>query len=325
MDLICVSHIDNDHVNGVVALFEMLSEGTLDSPKVSNIWHNNLTDQLGDLAEEVRPLVSWIAFQARGAAEEAVAENETLMGIPAADELTRLLEDAGIPMNLGFDAGVATTEAAPGEIAVGSIEIRVIGPMESQLEDLRQYWRRWLEEHAGYKNAAETPGPGDVGNVTVPNLASIMFLAVEGGQSMLFSGDGHSAHILEGLDYLGLRGEQHFNVLKVPHHGSEHNMTHEFCRTITADHYVFCANGAHHNPDLGIIEMVATARQSGYGPDGKFSFWFSNSPSTVDTQGQAKHMEDVQRQAKNLQELASGRLRCHFRRESEPYLTVGSS
>ena len=27
LDLVCVSHIDNDHVNGIVAMFEMLEHG----------------------------------------------------------------------------------------------------------------------------------------------------------------------------------------------------------------------------------------------------------------------------------------------------------
>lgn len=35
--------------------------------------------------------------------------------------------------------------------------------------------------------------------------------------------------------------------------GSEHNMTPTFARTVTADCYVFFANGEHGNPDLDVV------------------------------------------------------------------------
>src|SRR5687768_12885910 len=57
LDLVCVSHIDNDHISGIVAYFEMLaSEGDKSSsmPHVKELWHNNVSDQLGrELGAEV--------------------------------------------------------------------------------------------------------------------------------------------------------------------------------------------------------------------------------------------------------------------------------
>ena len=63
---------------------------------------------------------------------------------------------------------------------------------------------------------------------------------------MLLTGDGHFADILKGLEHNGLLKEGkglHVDVLKVQHHGSEHNFKREFAKRITADHYVICGNG----------------------------------------------------------------------------------
>jgi len=59
-------------------------------------------------------------------------------------------------------------------------------------------------------------------------------------------GDGHHEDILRGLQHikkLKSTAGIHVNVLKVQHHGSEHNIDEAFCRMVTADHYVFCSNG----------------------------------------------------------------------------------
>ena len=49
-------------------------------------------------------------------------------------------------------------------------------------------------------------------------------------------------------------------MLKIQHHGSEHNLDRDFAKRITADHYVFCANGEHENPDLRILEVLLNSR-----------------------------------------------------------------
>ncbi|MDP6580371.1 MAG: hypothetical protein QF681_06925, partial [Vicinamibacterales bacterium] len=117
-------------------------------------------------------------------------------------------------------------------------------------------------------------------SVTTPNLASLMFFAREGRQTMLLTGDGHCDDILDGLDKAGLLrpdGTLHVDVLKVPHHGSEHNTSLAFAKAITADKYVFCGNGAHQNPDLDVVKAyinsrIGTASQRSLNPEAKRRF-----------------------------------------------------
>ncbi len=110
---------------------------------------------------------------------------------------------------------------------------------------------------------------GLAGNVSEPNHASLMLLAEAGAgagrRRILLTGDGHHARILEGLQRVGVlaagtESSCHVDVLKVPHHGSEHNADEAFFRRVIADHYVFCADGSHHNPDLQILDALFDSR-----------------------------------------------------------------
>jgi hypothetical protein len=61
------------------------------------------------------------------------------------------------------------------------------------------------------------------------------------------------------------------DLLKVPHHGSVHNVAPEFFKQIKADHYVVSADGLHDNPDMDTLEMLADSR-----PDDKFTLCLTN-------------------------------------------------
>jgi len=99
---------------------------------------------------------------------------------------------------------------------------------------------------------------------SVPNLSSLCFVARSEGRTMLLTGDARSDHLLEGLAAKGMldaSGRAHFDILKVPHHGSDRNITKTFFRKVTADRYAFSANGKNGNPDLAtLIWLVEAAR-----------------------------------------------------------------
>jgi len=160
---------------------------------------------------------------------------------------------------------------------------------------------------------------GDRGAVTTPNLASLMFLVRENGKSILLTGDGHADDLLKGLEHAGALDADsnlHVDVLKVQHHGSEHNMTQEFARRITADNYVFCGNGFSNNPELVVIEALAHARfgsgdERSTNPkaDGNFKFWFNSTKTSAQYKA---HMKEVEATVKKLVPKSDGRLGFSF-------------
>ena len=48
-------------------------------------------------------------------------------------------------------------------------------------------------------------------------------------------------------------------MLKLPHHGSDRNVTKTFFKKVTADHYIACANGKDGNPDLSTLRWLVPA------------------------------------------------------------------
>jgi beta-lactamase superfamily II metal-dependent hydrolase len=153
--------------------------------------------------------------------------------------------------------------------------------------------------------------------VTTPNLASLMLLVTEGTgakqKTLALTGDGHAREVLKGLKlYMKpdkKTGRIHLNVLKVQHHGAEFNIDADFCQQVMADDYIFCGNGEHKNPDKDVLQLIFDSRMI-EGDSGKFKFWF-NSSSRV-TEGDKKHMKQVETLINNLQAKSNGRMAVEF-------------
>jgi Metallo-beta-lactamase superfamily len=365
LDLVCVSHIDQDHISGVLQLVEDeiawrvrdFQHGTGNTdfddpdgprpPKVERIWHNAFSDVLGDNAGPIaEALAADAAVLEAGSAESELAEAQRVLATSISEgiQLSRRVgpDQLGIPLNEEFEGRLAMVRPERQTIRLGRLRLTLIGPFARDLEKLRKEWNEWLETHetaldrlrARMKDDAERLGAGELerfrhaialraaelgdrDRVTTPNLASLMLLAEEDGRTLLLTGDGHAEDIVKGLDAAGRLevGAGHFDVLKVQHHGSEHNLDADFCRAITADHYVFCANGEHENPDLRVIETIVRSRtdprRRGDHVDAerRFKLWFNSSAtSSEDTAGRA-HMAKVEglveRLARNSDEQLS--------------------
>jgi hypothetical protein len=140
-----------------------------------------------------------------------------------------------------------------------------------------------------------------------------MFLAEEGGKTLLLTGDGHCDDILKGLAHHGrldANDSIHVGTLKVQHHGSEHNINKTFCDHVTADNYIFCGNGEHENPDLDVIQVIFDRRMAN--DTRKFKFWFNSSSTlSVSESGQA-HMELVEERVAKLAKKSAARLTNQF-------------
>jgi hypothetical protein len=175
---------------------------------------------------------------------------------------------------------------------------------------------------------AQSQALGDRTKVTPPNLASLMLLIMERGKTVLLPGDGHATDILKGLSYHGMLdadGRMHVNVLKVQHHGSEHNIDESFVAKVTADHYVFCSNGEHENPDLRVIEALIAARIGNVAcrannpqAAGPFTLWFNSSASASKKAATQQHMRAVQHLVEARQVYSGGRIHDKFLQSDTP-------
>ena len=164
--------------------------------------------------------------------------------------------------------------------------------------------------------------PGYKG-VTVPNIASLMFMVEENGKKLLLTGDCQQKFILDGLKRTGFLddGFMHLDVLKVQHHGSENNMDTDFAKKVSADHYVFCGNGEHGNPDLAVLDIVFNSRLGkpsvrSLAPKSKdrpFHFWFSTTSAALPKNTEKReNFEAIEKKVAKLATLSNGMLELHF-------------
>jgi hypothetical protein len=86
-----------------------------------------------------------------------------------------------------------------------------------------------------------------------------MFLIEGKSRKILFTGDGSGDDIIKVLKrntMLDKQGQFHVDILKVPHHGSDRNVSPEFFNTVIADYYVISANGNDDNPSIDTLKRI---------------------------------------------------------------------
>lgn len=342
IDLVLVSHIDADHISGILWLLRAVKDWTVfdhqrgkgDNPTakpprverppvIKKLWHNSWLDQVKDLAGPVEALVTQIPAPGEAAAVDPSALSpctaamfealhDLAESIPAAIALRRLVDDqTPIPRNKPFEDLVLLGDV-PHVEKLGTTSLTVLGPSVEHLEALREEWREHLDRAkkddrpapiggprrggdelsnalaarraerealvAALAQAAEIIEKSDPSRVSPPNRASITLLAEEDGRTCLLTGDAAEEELLDGLKAAGRfqDGRVACNVLKVQHHGSEFNLSRRFAEAVTADHYVFCGDGAHHNPDPSVVKTIVDTRLAG--DRRPFTLWFNCSP-----------------------------------------------
>lgn len=386
LDFVYVSHIDNDHISGVLQLLEdevmwrvydhhaqtgnpIKQPGVPRPPEIKGILHNGFRDLITVnekpiesliAARSIENLLSAMAPSLFGTAVpewmNAAEEMQSIAtGVPEGLKVSKLIAPDALNIPLNKPPGVNQSGPSkllfagqPGEkFDLGTMKFTLIGPTKKELKDLRDGWNNWLRNNKErlkkiraemkkrvdeFSTGALTNSPFDLREwegipgfegVTVPNIASLMFLVEENGKRLLLTGDGQQDFILAGLKRTGFLkdGYLHLDVLKVQHHGSENNMDIDFAQKVSADHYVFCGNGEHENPDLGVIDIIYKSRLgkssvralAPEAKDRKFHFWFSTtSAAQGENTKKGKYFRELENTVKQLEAKSNGLLQLHF-------------
>lgn len=389
IDVVYVSHIDQDHISGVLQMMDdevdwriheyAVASGNTHKkppeaprpPKVKAIWHNAFREQVKDNKGEIADMLAASSVILSGSENAEVKElaseqGELVTSIAEAIQLSRRVspDQLGIDLNPPAGGKLMMVRDAPGSpIAIGGMRCSIIGPFEADLSALRDDWDTWLKENkkrlksirkqaeedsakfsvreigeiilpklrqaeelSGLLPLATKPVKKKLGQrkkVTVPNLASLMLFVQEKGKTLLLTGDGHHEDVLKGLKHIGKlngSGGIHVDVLKVQHHASEHNLDEAFCRAVTADHYLFCGNGEHENPDLDVVRAIADSRLSAdpavRSPNPQagdpFKLWFNSSAKATIKEGAKEHMGKIRSAVRKRAKASKGQMRYFF-------------
>jgi hypothetical protein len=275
VDVLMVSHVDDDHIKGILDLTKELrtqkANGEPRLIRVQTLWHNCFDDLLDTTPEQLKvqagfgtaALDGQIDVDDRDDFEAAKVLASIPQGRALRDDAEFLRDHLSWKVNDKFGGKLIITKKDAAAITLaGGLTCTVIGPMQPELQALQEDHDKWLREQK--KEAPTSSTLAAFVDKSIPNLSSIVVLAEAGGKRMLLTGDARGDKILEGCRLAGLVADDnsvmHVDVLKVPHHGSSNNMELSFFKRVTAEHYVFSGNGEHGNPERETIEMLFEAR-----------------------------------------------------------------
>ena len=259
IDMMMVSHVDQDHIKGILDLtkrLEELEDQGRDLPwEIGDLWHNRFDDVSGNAAARA----FGASFPGGTFTPQTRHAGATIASVGQGRALRDRAENLAIPTNGGDNLIVGGFIWDMGD----GLELHVLGLRRDQIEKFREAWDKELTAK-GWATRTAGAEVADFLDKSPFNLASIVVLAKLGSKSMLLTGDARGDHIIEGLREDGVLpatgGSIKVNILKVPHHGSDRNVDTDFFRTIKADHYVISGNGKHKNPDMSTLQMILDAR-----------------------------------------------------------------
>jgi hypothetical protein len=263
-----VSHIDDDHINGIQALTSTLVAARPGQPaavKFARFWFNSFDKLVGPkpagLSQEAEAatasLQSLVSLDNLPGVDDHHAQlimQSVGQGINLATDLRSLRLDGNKPVPDGF----VMAKKGQQKFEIEGAKVTVIGPLASRLEGLRKAWAKALQKPTKKARRAalqELFLPDKSLDKSVPNLSSIVVLVEVGGRKLLLTGDANGKDVVAAWKELGL-GTATIDLLKMPHHGSIRNTPEAFLKFFVADHYVFSANGKYDNPDAPTIEAL---------------------------------------------------------------------
>lgn len=250
LELLVVSHIDADHIQGIVSLLS----GPPRLKLFRDVWFNGFKHLAPDL-----------------------------LGGPDGERLTELLEQdpgrwnkafAGGPAVVPEDADLPTVRLKAG------LELTLLTPTGEALAKLAPKWEKEVIK------AGLTPGKGaavprawqrdellgwDIDRAAAaayrpdraePNGSSITFIATYDGKSVLCAADAHSEMLTKGLDRLG-PGPHRFTAVKLSHHGSRGNLGPGFLERVRSANWLISTNGAsfgHPHPE-SLARIITTQKR----------------------------------------------------------------
>ncbi len=250
-ELLMVTHIDADHIAGVLDLLEDKETGF----QANDIWFNGYR-HLPD-------------------------ENLDTLGPVQGEKLTDMLVNPGMKWNCAFGkkAVVVPTEGKLPRVELdGGLVLTLLSPTPGKLADLKPEWEKEVRK-AGLDPTMKRPeevespegfellgGALDVDELALEkfsedtaeaNGSSIAVLAEFDGHRLLLTGDAHPGVLTAAITRLGTSGKLAVDACKLPHHGSKANVSRALLEALDCKRYLFSTNGAHFkHPDRQAIARV---------------------------------------------------------------------
>ncbi|MFA0960377.1 ComEC/Rec2 family competence protein [Roseivirga sp. BDSF3-8] len=245
IDLLILTHVDDDHIGGLLKWFKNDKEAKY---LIKKVWFNS-----GRLISEYF-------------GEENTEENALSLG-----DATGL--DTSIRQGVKFEEFLEENDLWERRLIHSSKKLKLfdfkLTFLSPDIDKLKVLLGKWEKEAP----ITETSGKDDYGwslekhiqedffkeDTSVHNGSSIGFILEYNGKRGVFLGDAHPNQIAECLRSLGYseRKPLEAEFLKVSHHGSKANTNYELLELIDTDNYIISSNGDKHQlPDKQCLARI---------------------------------------------------------------------
>ena len=258
IELLVITHVDADHIGGILRLLEDTAPGVA----ICDVWFNGWRHLPGA---------------------------EGTLGPVQGERVTRHLLESRQPWNAAWGNRRVAVPAAgvlPRHTLPGGLELTILAPELAGLARLRPAWEKTVRK-AGLEPGAEAESevvaeereaagalavgidPLDLAaqpfkeDTSPPNGSSIALLAEFEGRRVLLGGDSYPSALLRSL--LRWREEQglmevELDAFKVPHHGGRSNLSPDLLRQLRSRRYLVSTNGRiFRHPHAETLARVVTA------------------------------------------------------------------
>lgn len=250
IELAIVTHIDNDHIGGILRLLE--EEGKRPA-------HKKIGFSIGDF---------WFNGWPQLNPTQAGVE---LYGVEQGERLTKQLVAHGMNWNTRFDGKavvVPETGALPQKELPDGMVLTLLSPLPEGLAGMKEVWERELlaaglvpgfeveetAEIAGVERFG-TPSSGilDIGALaetdfdpdgSPANRSSIALIAEYDCKRVLLAADAHADVLQAGLKRFQPTGKPGLDLFKVSHHGAQGTTSRDLIEVVDCRRYVFSSNGS---------------------------------------------------------------------------------
>lgn len=248
IDLLIVTHIDDDHIGGIKELYQ---DKSLDKSFIKKVWFNS-----GNLLSDY--------FQVERETErevEIIMSDQTNMSVNQGVTLEKaLLEEGKWHQTL--------IKSSKDKIDFLGLSITILSPTDKQLKKLHKKW----EIETNNKTAMSNENDDFAISISelckrkfkednaIPNGSSIALLIEKEGKNMLFLGDAHPSVVAQSLldfELSTLEDPLKVNLVKVSHHASKGNTSPKLLSLISSTKFIISTDGSAHGlPDKEAIARI---------------------------------------------------------------------
>ncbi|WP_196008209.1 ComEC/Rec2 family competence protein [Clostridium tyrobutyricum] len=240
IDLLIITHIDDDHIGGILKIFE---DKELNKNFIRKVWFNsekNICKKYSSLINNPDDITLMDTINPQTSARQAFTLEKKLKHL-------NCWEEGLIEVNSKFE-----------KLQFYDIKLTVVSPNFKGIVALGKKLKKEMNRntYTASKDNDYDRSIYDLQNnnfeedTSVTNKSSIAFiLENKYGNKYLFLGDSHPSDIVNSLKKLGYCENKKIKLeyLKLAHHGSKHNMSESLLRIVDCKKFIISSNGKRDN------------------------------------------------------------------------------